>query len=150
MQQCGNSTFWCVGSSVAHTRADPLREIRTEQTLNIALNILPGYVAAIPEERAVGFSQNGGKGVARVAPLVDDLLENASVGMLRDEAGSEHFDPLPRNLFDNGRIVQEPPAPEGHEVIEFTGIHAQFVLILATKYTYQEAVAGEIPAKTFQ
>jgi hypothetical protein len=51
--------------------------------------------------------------------------------MLRNEAGAQHFDALAGNLFDDGRIIHEPPAAEGHEVAELSRINAQLVLIFA-------------------
>src|SRR6202158_3019306 len=70
--------------------------------------------------------------------------------MLRNEAGAEHLDALSCNLFDDGRIIEEPPAAEGHEVAELTRVDAQLVLVLATQHAYQETILRKSAAEIFE
>src|SRR6266568_2601853 len=39
--------------------------------------------------------------------------------MLRNETGAQHLHPLPRDFLHNGRVIQEPPASEWHQVVKF-------------------------------
>src|SRR6185437_7378391 len=70
--------------------------------------------------------------------------------MLRDKAGSQHFNPFARDLFDNRRIIQKPPASEWQQVREFPGIDAEFVLILAAQNADQKAILREFGAEMLQ
>src|ERR1700746_812680 len=70
--------------------------------------------------------------------------------MLRDKAGAEQFDALASDLFYDRRVVQKPPTPEGHQIIELASIDTQFVLILAAQYADQESVVGKIAAQILQ
>src|SRR5512144_1986580 len=76
----------------------------------------------------------------RVSPFVNNLFQNARVGMLRNKACAQHFQPFPRHLFHNRWIVQEPPAAEGKQVSKFPGDNAEFVLILPAQQADQETI----------
>ena len=128
----------------------PPLKIRAEKAVDVALDVLSAYLAAVPAHPSIGPRKNGGKSGARIPPLIDDLFEDARVGMLGDEAGSEQLDAFASDLFDDGWIVQEPPAPEGHQVIELSRIHAQLVLILAAQHADQEAVVRVTGTKVLQ
>ena len=82
------------------------------------------------------MGENWSQSSTRVSPLVDNLFEHSGVGMLRDEAGPQQFDPLSRNLFDHGRVVEEPPATKRHEIVEFSRVDTEFVLILPAEHAY--------------
>src|SRR5262249_33585510 len=83
----------------------------------------------------------------RVGPFVDDLLQNARVGMLRNEAGAQHLNALARNFLDDGSVVHEPPAPEGQQVAELSRKYAEFVLIFAAQHADEKTVGGKITAE---
>ena len=97
------------------------------------MNVLASDFGAVGEQQLIGVCEDGSKRAARVVPFVDDLLEDARVRMLRDEAGSEQFDALASDFFDDRRIVEEPPAAERHQLIEFAGVDGEFVLIFAAE-----------------
>ena len=85
--------------------------------MHIVLNVLPGNSPAIAGERAISFRENGSEGAACITPFVDDLLENAGVGMLRDETGSEHLNALPGDFFHHRGIVQDHQHPKGKRLL---------------------------------
>src|SRR3954466_2692041 len=70
--------------------------------------------------------------------------------MLRDKTYPQHFDPLSRDLLHNRRIIQEPPATEGHEIVEFSRVYAEFVLVLAAEHAYQKPILWKIAAQAFE
>ena len=61
----------------------------------------------------------------------------------------EHLEPLARHLFDDRRVVQEPPAAERHEIGELARVDAELVLILAAEDADQEAHVGPVAAQPF-
>jgi hypothetical protein len=97
---------------------------------------LPRDFCAVSVKQLIGVRKDRSEGAAGVLPLVDDLFQDARVGMLRNKAGSQEFDTLSGDFFDDGGIVQEPPAAERHEVIEFARVDGEFVLIFAAEDAY--------------
>src|SRR4029077_3071816 len=89
---------------------------------------------------------NTGHRGASITPFIKDLLENQRIGKQRNEIRPQHFDTLPRDLFNNGRTAQEPPAPEGHEIAELSRVHAEFVLIFAAQRAHEKAIFRISPA----
>src|ERR1700760_4975109 len=67
--------------------------------------------------------------------------------MLRDKAVAQHLDALPSHFFNDGRIIQEPPAAKGQKVAELASVNAEFMLVFAAKNADQEAVVGELNTK---
>lgn len=94
--------------------------------------------------------KNRSHGAARVQPFVNDLFENAGIRMLGDKTETEHFDALAGNFFDDRGIVQEPPAAEGHKVVEFAGVDAELVLIFAAEHADEKTVGRKIAAKILE
>ncbi len=82
----------------------------------------------------------------RVAPLVDQLFKDARVGVLRDEAQAEHFQPLACDFLHDGGVVEEPPAAEEHQVGEFAGQDAEFMLVFATEDADEKTVVRMVAA----
>src|ERR1700751_2165794 len=70
--------------------------------------------------------------------------------MLCDEAGTDELDALTRDFFDDRWVIQEPPAAERHEVVEFAGIDAEFMLVLTAQHAHEEAVVGIITTEIFE
>src|SRR5437016_3857914 len=100
----------------------PPFEIAAEQPGHIALDFGLRNLPAILYEPLVGGSENRRHCPARIAPLIDQLLENARVRMLRDKTGAQHFQTFARNLFDDRWVVQEPPAAKRKQIAELPGI----------------------------
>jgi len=123
---------------------NPVFKIAAEQSMDIALHVFNPDGPAIGNQQFVGLSQNRTDGAAGVAPFVDDLFKHAGIGMLWNEARPQHFKALTRDLLDNRRIVQKPPAAEGQEVSELACNHTEFVLILAAQHADQESVVGKL------
>lgn len=136
--------------SGARTEIHPGFGIGAEEAGDVALDVAASDGAAIFGQEAIIFREDGRESSARVGPFVDDLLEDAGVGMLRDEAGAEHFDALARDFFNDRGVVHEPPAAEGHEVVEFSGEDAEFVLIFAAENASEKTVRGKITAEIFE
>src|SRR4051794_22077440 len=101
----------------------------TEQLMEIAANLASRDRTAVFRQYPVGLGEERRHRAPGVSPFVYDLLEDAGIRMLRDEAVAKHFDPLPSHFFDNGRIVQKPPASERQQVAEFPRVNAKLVLI---------------------
>ena len=130
-------------------RKDEVLEIGPEETVDVAANIVTGDATAIFAEVLVAGGEDGREGAAGVAPFIDDLFEDAGVGVLRDEAGTEHFEAFAGHFLNDGRVIEEPPATEREQVGEFTGVDAEFVLVFATEEADEEAVFGEVEADAF-
>ena len=113
------------------------------------MDVFAGDGAAIFGQGLVGIGEDRGHGAAGVAPLVNDLFEDAGVGVLGDEGGAQHFYAFPGDLFDDGRVIEEPPAAEGHELCELAGVDAEFVLVFAAEQTDEEPVIREFEAESF-
>src|ERR1700683_4387865 len=71
-------------------------------------------------------------------------------GMLRDEARPQQFQPLASNLFHGGRVIEEPPAAEGHEIVELSRIDAEFMLILTAENAHQKTIVRITAAQIFE
>ena len=124
--------------------------VGTKEARNVPLNIGARDAAAVFGQKAIVLRENRRECSARIAPFVDDLLENAGVGMLRDETRPEHFDSLTSDLFDDRWIVHEPPAAERHEVAEFSSQDAKLMLIFAAENTDEKTVGRKIATEIFQ
>ena len=124
--------------------------VGAEEAGDIALNIAAGDRAAIFGQEAIVVRENGRESAARVRPFVDDLLEDAGVGMLGNEAGAQHFDAFAGDFFNDGRVVHEPPAAKGHEVVEFSSEDAKLVLIFAAENANEKTIRGKFAAKSFE
>lgn len=98
-------------------------------------------------EVAVFVCKDLGKNAAAVVPFVNQLIEDSGIGMLGNEAGSEQFDAHALDLLDEAGIVEEPPAAEDHQVAEFPGGDAKFVLVFAGEHGDEEFVFGELAAE---
>lgn len=127
-------------------RKDEVLEIGPEETVDVAANVVTSDTAAIFTQVLVAGGEDGREGAAGVAPFIDDLFEDSGVGVLRDEAGAEHFEALARHFLNDGRVVEEPPAAEREQIGEFTGVDAEFVLVFAAEEADEEAVLGEVEA----
>src|SRR5215213_9949714 len=122
----------------ARAPAHPRAEVAGEHALDVALDLRPGHGAAALEQPLVRFGECFRDDAARVAPLVDQLLEYARVRVLREEARPEQLQRLGRHLRDDRRVVEEPPAPERQQVPELPRRHAQLVLVLPREERRQE------------
>ena len=80
-------------------------------------------------------------------PFVNELIENACVGMLRSEAEAEQLDAHASDFVRQVRNIVEPPAAEDVEVAEFSSEDAKLVLIFAGKNSDEEFVLGEFGAE---
>ena len=100
-------------------------------SVHISLNVFTRNSSSVADQQSVGIRQHANHNRTRVSPLVDHLLEDARVRMLGDEARPQHLEAFPRDLFDDRRVVEKPPAAEGHQVTEFSRVHAQLMLVLA-------------------
>src|SRR5437016_5639582 len=100
-----------------------------EEVCHISLNVTARDAPAVLRQKTVAVSKDARQGSARVVPFVDDLLEHAGIGMLRNKTCSQHLDAFAGNLLDNRRIVKETPATELHQVAELPRVHAKFVLV---------------------
>ena len=121
-----------------------------KQALHITRDLLAADLASIIRKQAIRIGQNSDQSSAGVPPFINQLLEDAGVGMLGNETCPEHFDALTSNLFHNRRIVHEPPAAERHEVVELSGVHAQLVLVLAAQHADQKTIVRVVAANILQ
>ena len=84
-----------------------------------------------------------------MGPFIEHLIENPRVRMLWNETPSQQFEPFPRDFLDYAGIVHEPPAPERHQVGEFSGDHTDFVLILTAQQRHEKTVVRVFQAEVF-
>ena len=110
------------------------------------LNIVAPDAAPVFGEQPIRIGEDAGQNGAGILPFINQLLQNAGVRMLRDKGGSQHFKALLSDLFHNRRIIEKPPASEGHQVTEFSRTDAKFMLVFAAENTYQESIVGKSPA----
>ena len=125
-------------------------EIGPQQFPDIAVDILAFYRTAVLRQNPICVREDRRDGPPRVAPLVNHLFEHARIGVLRNEGGALHLQPLSRDLLDNRRIVEEPPASEGHEVREFARVDTQLVLILAAQHRDKKTIRRKFAAQILQ
>ena len=64
-------------------------------------------------------------------PFINQLLQDARVGMLRDEACAQHFQALGGDLGDDRRIVEKPPAAERYQIAKLSRSDTKLVLVFA-------------------
>ncbi len=93
--------------------------------------------------------ENGADDPAGVIPFVDQLIEHSGVGMLRDEGKAQQFQAHGGDLFDQGGIVEKPPAAEGHQIGEFPGGDTEFVHIFPREHCDPETTIGKIAGEGF-
>ncbi len=124
-----------------------IEKIVLEHEADVALDFRRCDAAACVLEVGILISQDLRQNSAAVAPFIEELIQNAGVRVLRDEAGAEQFDAHALDFFDEAGIVEEPPAAEDHEVAEFAGGDAQLVLIFSGEHGYEEFVFGEFAAE---
>ncbi len=124
--------------------------VGAEQARDVALNVGASDGAAVFGKQAIAFGEDGREGAAGVGPFVDDLLENAGIGMLRNKTGAEHFDSFARDLLDDGGIVHEPPATEREQVVKLARVNAELMLIFAAEDADKKTIVWKIAAKIFE
>src|SRR5262249_19172462 len=61
-----------------------------------------------------------------------------------------HLEPFTGDFFNDGRVVEEPPATEGKQIAELSRVDAQLVLVFATQDSDEETVVRKLRAKVFQ
>src|SRR5688500_4793680 len=88
----------------------------SKKGLHIALNFGRCRLPSGGGEFVVFLHEDAANDSTRVAPLVNDLVEHASVGMLRGEAQPKQFEAHARDFFDEQADVREPPATEDMQI----------------------------------
>src|SRR5437867_10476848 len=121
-----------------------------KQALHITRDLVAADLASIIRKQAIRIGQNSDQSSAGVPPFINQLFENPGIGMLGNETAAKHFNALAGNLFDNRRIVHEPPAAERHEVVELSSVHAQLVLVLAAQHADQKTIVRAVAANILQ
>src|SRR5437660_4202590 len=96
-------------------------EVAAQQLLRRAANFFLRYRPLRCRDVIEFILQHLGDDLPAVIPLVNDLIENSRIGMLRDEARAQQFHSHTRDLFDQQRIVHEPPAAKKHHVAVLAG-----------------------------
>ena len=112
---------------------DPLLAISGKQPADVARDFVRGDRPSAKQKLLVRVAERVRDLFARVFPLVNELLEHARVRVLRDEARAQHLESLARDLGNDRRIVQEPPATKRHQVVELPRRHTQLMLVLTRK-----------------
>src|SRR5215211_220587 len=116
----------------------PLVKISGEQTIDVSRNLLCSNRTSTIQQLFIRIAERLRNFPARVFPLVNQLLEHTRVRVLRNEALAQQLKPFARDLRDNRRIVQEPPAAKRHQVAELPRRYAQLVLVFTRKKRHQE------------
>lgn len=120
-----------------------VQEVAAQEAGDIGADLGVGDgVAGVLDELVLGGEDIGDQAFA-VGPLVEELVEDAGVGVLGDEGGAEELEAFGGHLGDDRGVVEEPPAAEEFEVAELAGGDAQLVLGLAAEHGDEESVVGE-------
>src|SRR5688500_8502610 len=85
-----------------------------------------------------------------MVPFVDDLVDNASIGMLDRETQPQQLQTHPRDFVDQARNVHEPPAAKNVQVTEFARQHAEFMLVFPRKNCAEKFVLWIRSAKILE
>ena len=80
-------------------------------------------------------------------PFINDLIEDARVGVLGRKAQAEQFDPQPGDLLDQVRHIGEPPAAENVQITKLARQHAQLVLVFARQRRDHELILWKTGAQ---
>src|SRR6185436_20152348 len=99
-------------------------EVSAEKARDILLDVFPRDTAPIRDEQFIGIGQNASDRSTAASPLVDHLLQDARIGVLGNETHAEHLEPHACDLFDQRRIVQEPPASERQQARKLSRVDA--------------------------
>src|SRR5689334_18586151 len=91
---------------------DPFAAISRKQPIDIARDLVSRHYSSAQQQLLIHVAEHVRDLFARVFPLVDQLLQHARVRVLRDEARAQQLESLARDLRDDRRIVQKPPATE--------------------------------------
>ena len=92
-------SLWLIASG--GSRSHPRLGIRPKEASNVSLNVVARDPSAVLQQKSVGVSEDTSQSPACVVPFVDDLLEHAGIGMLRNETHSQHFDTFACNLLND-------------------------------------------------
>src|SRR5438477_6020151 len=106
-------------------------ERASEKILCVASDFLIAELPAGFSEVTIFLHQHVRNDPARVPPLIDQLVQNARVRMLRRDAQPDQLQPHPRHLLDDIRHISKPPAAEDMQVAEFARQHTKLMLIFA-------------------
>src|SRR5262245_18919444 len=79
-----------------------LLETSAEEVAHVALDLGGGRFPAGLQQLAVLFGEHTGDDRPGMVPLVDELFEDAGVGVLRRHAESEQIEAHPGHLFNDG------------------------------------------------
>src|ERR1044072_1293967 len=112
---------------------NPIPKIPGEHPRNVACDLVRRNSASTRQQSLVRISERVGDLFARVFPLVDQLLEHARIGVLRDETRAQQLQSLASDLRDDRRVIQKPPATKRHQIVKISRRHTQLVLVLARK-----------------
>ena len=120
-----------------------------EEGVDVALDVLGGGNPARASEVFVFFGEDFGEDGSGVGPFVTELVHDAAVAMLGGDVEAEEFDAHAGDFFDEGGVVEEPPAAEDVEIGEFSCGDAERVLVFAGEHRADEAVFWEGVADIF-
>ena len=83
-------------------------------------------------------------------PFVEQLVQDAGVGVLGYKAGAEEFEAFGCYFPDDAGVVQEPPAAKGVYVGKFSARDAEFVLVFAREEGDEEVDVGPVACNAFE
>src|SRR5262249_27036100 len=101
-------------------------------------------------ESSVMVDQYFGDGLARVAPLVDELVEHTRIRVWRRKAGPQQFQAHSGDLLRHTWDIGEPPAAENMEIAEFAGDDTELMLVLPRQSGDEILVFREFGAHSLQ
>ena len=117
---------------------------------DVALDVRGGEGPARGAERFVFVDEDGCDDADGVRPFVEQLVQDAGVGVLGYKAGAEEFEAFGCYFPDDAGVVQEPPAAKGVYVGEFATRDAEFVLVLAREEGDEEVDVGPVACDAFE
>gem|GEM_PF-6467355 len=101
-------------------------------------------------QRFKSFCEGFSDDFSAVFPFVDELFEDAGIGVLRDERVAEEFETEVGDFFDEAWIVHKPPTSENFEIGEFPGDNAEVLGVFAREGCDDKCDFGVIAAKGFE
>ncbi|KAI9919211.1 hypothetical protein PsorP6_011932 [Peronosclerospora sorghi] len=122
----------------------------SKEPRNVARNVALGHAPARGHEVCVRIDEDVANHVARVAPLVHELIQHAGVRVLTRKRRAKDLEPHARELVNDRRVVAVPPTAVQVQVGKLVGHDRHFVLVHAREERGKKLDFGKVAAQVNQ